>query len=129
MPLTDLLGITQDEMFNKITTTFPNAPVEEKEGMISFSLVKDGIIQSGFKKDPTEGDLLPDEFNEFERFIESLGCYTRLEDDHYRLHKGDKSVALSVDALKRLVRTSKTTITALIQDLIDNPPQPPKKTE
>ncbi len=127
VPLTDLLGITQDEMFNKITTTFPNAPAEEKEGTISFSLVKDGIIQSGFKKDPTEGDLLPDEFNEFERFIESLGCYTRLEDDHYRLHKGDKSVFLSVDALKRLVRTSKATITALIQDLIDNPPQQSKK--
>ncbi len=121
--LGDLLGIAPDEMLNRIVTDFPDAPVQEKEGKISFSLVKNGIIQRGLKKAPSENNLLPDEFNEFEQFIESLGCYTRLEGNRYRLYKGEKSVVLSVDELRGLVRTSKATVTALIQDLIDNPPQ------
>lgn len=70
-----------------------------------------------------EFNLLPAEFNEFSRFIESLGYYIRLDGDRYQLLKGDKSVILSVDELKRLVRTSRNAVTSLVQDLIDNPPK------
>lgn len=69
--------------------------------------------------------LLPSEFNEFERFIETLGYYTKLDGDNYRLHKGKASVIITPEQLKALVRASKATVTALVQDLMETatPPQ------
>lgn len=63
-------------------------------------------------------NLLPSEFNEFERFIESLGYYTRMDGDNYRLHKGRASVVVTPDELKALVRASRATVAALVQDLM-----------
>ncbi len=63
--------------------------------------------------------LSASEFNDFERFIESLGYYTRPEGDNYRLHKGKKSVAITPDELKALVRASRATVAALVQDLME----------
>lgn len=63
--------------------------------------------------------LHPSEFNEFERFIETIGYYTRLDGDNYRLHKGTSSVVITPEQLKGLVRASKATVGALVQDLME----------
>lgn len=68
--------------------------------------------------------LSPGEFNEFERFIESLGYYTRLDGDNYRLHKGKASVVVTPDELKALVRASRATVAALVQDLMESATPP-----
>lgn len=70
-------------------------------------------------------NLLPNEFNEFERFIETLGYYTRLDGDNYRLHKGRASVVVTPDELKALVRASRATVAALVQDLMESATPPP----
>jgi len=64
--------------------------------------------------------LLLSEFNEFERFIETLGYYTRLDGDNYRLHKGKASVVITPEQLKALVRASRATVAALVQDLMES---------
>ncbi|MEY8420998.1 helix-turn-helix transcriptional regulator [Oscillospiraceae bacterium 44-5] len=77
----------------------------------------------------TAPDLLPSEFNEFERFIETLGYYTRLDGDNYRLHKGKASVVITLGQLMSLVRASKVTVAALVQDLMETATPPPEGTE
>lgn len=82
-------------------------------------------------KNLDNSDLLPSEFNEFERFIETLGYYTRLDGENYRLHKGKSSVVITPDELKALVRVSKATVAALVQNLMETVAmsQPPATTE
>ena len=74
-------------------------------------------------------NLLPSEFNEFERFIESLGYYTRLDGGNCRLHKGRASVVVTPDELKALVRASRATVAALVQDLMESATPPPDAPE
>lgn len=82
-------------------------------------------------KNLDNSDLLPSEFNEFERFIETLGYYTRLDGENYRLHKGKSSVVITPDELKALLRVSKATVAALVQNLMETVAmsQPPATTE
>lgn len=70
--------------------------------------------------------ILPLEFNDFEQFIESQGYYIRLEDDHYRLHKGTQSVAITATELQNLVKSSEATVGALVQSLMEQKENPPQ---
>ena len=66
--------------------------------------------------------VLPAEFNEFERFIEKIGYRTTLDNKgQYWIEGNGKRTAISVADLMNLVRSSRATVGALAQSLIDKP--------
>lgn len=80
----------------------------------------DGDIMEEVEPFRYSPNLLLSEFKEFARFIESLGYYTRLDGDNYRIYKGKASVVVTPDELKALVRASRATVGALVQDLMES---------
>ncbi len=64
-------------------------------------------------------DILPEEFNEFSRFIGKLGYYITLDDMQYYMVKDKKRVAISVDELKMLVRNSESVVKSLLESLMN----------
>lgn len=67
----------------------------------------------------TASNPIPSEFNEFEQFIETLGYRTTLDEGNYRLQKGKASVVITPDQMRGLVRASRATVAALVQDLME----------
>lgn len=66
-----------------------------------------------------KNNLLPDEFNEFEQYIEKLGYRVTLIDQQYYLVHNEKQVKISVGILKQLVRSSSAMLTGLLGNIID----------
>ena len=98
-----LLG--QDEM-QKDIASFVESPGE----WVSRVKTNEGVI------------VLPAEFNEFERFIEKIGYRTTLDNKgQYWIEGNGKRTTISVADLMNLVRSSRATVGALAQSLIDKP--------
>ena len=99
----ELIG--QEEL-QKAVADFFNEPGE----WVSRVKTNEGII------------VLPTEFNEFERFIEKIGYRTTLDNNgQYWIEGNGKRAAISVADLIGLVRSSRATVGALAQSLIDKP--------
>ena len=65
---------------------------------------------------------LPPDFEEFERYIGKSGFKIELDNKgQYWLETKDKRIALSVADLMGLVRSSRATVSALAQSLLDQP--------
>lgn len=64
-------------------------------------------------------DILPEEFNDFSRFIGKLGYHITLDDMQYYMVKDKKRVAISVDELKMLVRNSESVVKSLLESLMN----------
>lgn len=65
-------------------------------------------------------NLICDEFNAYERFIESLGYRTSLYGDNYRILRKNKSAIVSVSQLQELARSSQEEITEHLDALFAN---------
>lgn len=74
---------------------------------------------------PISDDSISVEINEFIRFIETLGYNVWLSGDIHQLRKGEKIAYITQDELKALVRTSRTIVGALVQDLMEDPAHAP----
>ncbi len=68
----------------------------------------------------TISDLLPIEFNGFERFIESQGYRITFDGDQYYIVHKTKRKAITPEDLKRLARTSSITVSALLDDFMSS---------
>lgn len=109
--LADYFGVTMDYMLGldemqKNIASFVESPGE----WVSRVKTNEGVI------------VLPAEFNEFERFIEKIGYRTTLDNKgQYWIEGNGKRTAISVADLMNLVRSSRATVGALAQSLIDKP--------
>lgn len=106
-----LLGLDdlEREIVNVLATT------DEKD-WVQRSSTNEGVI------------ILPREFNEFERFVESIGYRTTLrEGQYYIVRLGDEKngTPVTVEELRELVRTSKATVGALVKSLMEKAAQTP----
>ena len=110
--LADYFGVTVDYLLGlnemqKDIAAFVESPGE----WVSQVKTNEGVI------------VLPAEFNEFERFIEKIGYRTTLDNKgQYWIEGNGKRTAISVADLMNLVRSSRATVGALAQSLIDKPP-------
>lgn len=109
--LADYFGVTVDYLLGldemqKDIAAFVESPGE----WVSQVKTNEGVI------------VLPAEFNEFERFIEKIGYRTTLDNKgQYWIEGNGKRTAISVADLMNLVRSSRATVGALAQSLIDKP--------
>ena len=110
VPVTDLKDVEQYkadmENLEKTITDYIN----ESGDWVKRAKTNEGII------------TLPPDFEEFERYIGKSGFKIELDNKgQYWLETKDKRIALSVADLMGLVRSSRATVSALAQSLLDQP--------
>lgn len=116
--------ITMDEELYRKIEDFKFQYRYKNQTQAVLALIDMGIESIQAKMSANKDGIATDEFDRFQTFIKELGYVTRAEGDHYRLCKGNQSVAITAEELRTLVRTSDATVGALARELMEREKTP-----